>query len=50
VARSRPAVVLRSGYGDGFPKKIADGVDIFSVGMLFTARVLHGGVDPRVLT
>ncbi|MEA2786153.1 MAG: alanine racemase [Candidatus Eremiobacteraeota bacterium] len=41
--------VLRSGYGDGFPKNLADGVDILSVGMQYTARVMHEGVDVRVL-
>ena len=45
----RPVVVLRCGYGDGFPKALADGADILSVGMQFTARVLHDGADPRVL-
>ena len=41
--------VLRSGYGDGFPKNLADGVDILSVGMQYTARVMHEGVDARAL-
>ena len=41
--------VLRSGYGDGFPKNLADGVDILSVGMQYTARVMHEGIDVRVL-
>jgi alanine racemase len=45
----RPVAVLRCGYGDGFPKALADGADILSVGMQFTARVLHDGADPRVL-
>ena len=44
-----PVVVLRCGYGDGFPKALADGADILSVGMQFTARALHDGIDPRVL-
>ena len=50
--RVRPDVtvaVLRSGYGDGFPKNLVDGVDILSVGMQYTARVMHEGVDVRVL-
>jgi alanine racemase len=41
--------VLRSGYGDGFPKNLADRVDILSVGMQYTARVMHEGVGVRVL-
>jgi alanine racemase len=49
VAPDRAVVVLRCGYGDGFPKNLADGVDILSVGMQYTARVSHDGVDPRVL-
>ena len=44
-----PVAVLRCGYGDGFPKNLADGVDILSVGMQYTARVMHDGVDARVL-
>jgi hypothetical protein len=43
------AAVLRSGYGEGFPKNLADGVDILSVGMQYTARVVHEGIDVRVL-
>jgi hypothetical protein len=50
LAADRAVVVLRSGYGDGFPKKMADGVDIPSVGMQYTARVSYDGVDPRVPT
>ena len=49
VEPDRPVVVLRCGYGDGFPKALADGADILSVGMQFTARVEHDGADPRVL-
>jgi alanine racemase len=45
----RAVAVLRCGYGDGFPKALADGADILSVGMQFTARALHDGADPRVL-
>ena len=41
--------VLRCGYGDGFPMRLADGVDILSVGMQYTTRVMHEGVDARVL-
>ncbi|MDP9105697.1 MAG: hypothetical protein M3N49_07170, partial [Candidatus Eremiobacteraeota bacterium] len=44
-----PVAVLRCGYGDGFPKNLADGVDILSVGMQYTARVMHDGVDARAL-
>lgn len=49
AAGDRTIVVLRSGYGDGFPQALADGADILSVGMQYTARVLHDGVDARVL-
>jgi alanine racemase len=49
VGADRSVVVLRCGYGDGFPKALADGADILSVGMQFTARVEHDGTDPRVL-
>jgi alanine racemase len=41
--------VLRCGYGDGLPKSFVDGVDILSVGMQYTARVMHEGVDVRAL-
>jgi alanine racemase len=41
--------VLRCGYGDGFSKNLEDGVDILSVGMQYTARVMHEGVDVRAL-
>ena len=46
---NRPVAVLRCGYGDGFPKALADGADILSVGMQYTARVMHDGVDVRAL-
>ncbi|MDQ6941872.1 MAG: hypothetical protein M3169_05060, partial [Candidatus Eremiobacteraeota bacterium] len=49
VVPHRAVAVLRSGYGDGFPKNLADGVDILSVGMQYTARVMHEGVDVRAL-
>jgi len=49
VLPDRAVAVLRCGYGDGFPKNLADGVDILSVGMQYTARVMHEGVDARVL-
>lgn len=49
VPPDREVAVLRSGYGDGFSKNLADGVDILSVGMQYTARVMHEGVDARVL-
>ena len=49
VPRDRAVAVLRSGYGDGLPKNLADGVDILSVGMQYTARVMHEGTDARVL-
>ncbi len=49
VPADRPVAVLRCGYGDGFPKNLADGVDILSVGMQYTARVMHDGADARAL-
>jgi alanine racemase len=49
VAPDRGVAVLRCGYGDGFPKSLADGVDILSVGMQYTARVMHDGADVRAL-
>ncbi len=49
VAPSRSVAVLRCGYGDGFPKALADGADILSVGMQYTTRVVHDGADARVL-
>jgi alanine racemase len=49
AGENRSVAVLRCGYGDGFPKALADGADILSVGMQYTARVTHGGADARVL-
>jgi alanine racemase len=49
VDPDRAGVVLRCGYGDGFPKALADGADILSVGMQFTVRTLRDGADPRVM-
>ena len=49
VVRDRAVAVVRCGYGDGLPKSFADGVDILSVGMQYTARVVHEGTDARVL-
>jgi len=49
VLPDRRVAVLRCGYGDGFPMNLADGVDILSVGMQYTARVMHEGVDARVM-
>jgi len=49
VGENRSVVVLRCGYGDGFPKALSDGADILSVGMQFTVRVVSPGADPRVL-
>jgi alanine racemase len=42
------AVVLRCGYGDGFPAKLADGDDILSIGMQYVTRADRGG-DAGVL-
>lgn len=49
AVENRPVAVLRCGYGDGFPKALADGADILSVGMQYTARVMHDGADVRAL-
>jgi alanine racemase len=49
VAPDVPVVVLRCGYGDGFPKNLADGDDILSVGMQYTARAAREGADPLEL-
>ncbi|HYW55082.1 MAG TPA: alanine racemase [Dongiaceae bacterium] len=49
VVRDRAVAVVRCGYGDGLPKSFADGVDILSVGMQYTARVMHDATDARVL-
>jgi alanine racemase len=49
VPANRSVAVLRCGYGDGFPKKMVDGVDILSVGMQYTTRVVREGSDPRIL-
>jgi alanine racemase len=49
VAADRSVAVLRCGYGDGFPKALADGADILAVGMQYTTRIPHDGTDVRVL-
>ena len=49
VPADRSVAVLRCGYGDGFPQALAGAADILSVGMQYTARVMHDGVDPRLL-
>jgi alanine racemase len=49
IAADRSVVVVRCGYGDGFPKALADGADILSVGMQYTVRVVSPESDPRVL-
>jgi alanine racemase len=49
VARDRAVVVLRCGYGDGFPKALCDGSDILSIGMQYTVRAADGANDARVL-
>ncbi|MEA2720609.1 MAG: alanine racemase [Candidatus Eremiobacteraeota bacterium] len=49
VAANRSVAVLRCGYGDGFPKALADGADILSIGMQYTARVMRDGLDVRAL-
>jgi alanine racemase len=43
------AVVLRCGYGDGWPKGMAGSADILAVGMQYTTRLWHAGADPCVL-
>jgi alanine racemase len=49
AVENRPVAVLRCGYGDGFPKALADGTDILAVGMQYTARVMRDGADVRAL-
>jgi len=49
VAPDRPVAVLRCGYGDGFPKTLAGGADILSVGMQYTTRFADVGGDVGVL-
>jgi len=49
VAENRSVAVLRCGYGDGFPKALADGADILAISMRHTERVSHDGADTRVL-
>jgi alanine racemase len=49
VPENRSVAVLRCGYGDGFPMTLADGADILSVGMQYTARVLHDEARVRAL-
>jgi alanine racemase len=49
VPADRTVVVLRCGYGDGFPQALAGAADILSIGMQYTARVMHDGVDARLL-
>ena len=44
-----PVVVLRCGYGDGLPTRLAGTADILSVGMQYTTRRVRAGSDPRVL-
>jgi alanine racemase len=53
VPAHRGVAVLRCGYGDGFPKKLAGDDDILSVGMQYTTRlaqdaaVEHALIDER---
>ncbi|HYZ17170.1 MAG TPA: hypothetical protein VE591_12235, partial [Candidatus Acidoferrum sp.] len=42
-------VVVRCGYGDGYPKGMEGDGDILAVGMQYTTRVRRVGVDPSVL-
>lgn len=46
---NRGVVVLRCGYGDGFPKALSGYADILSVGMQYTTRLSHDGGDSAVL-
>ncbi len=41
--------VLRCGYGDGWPQGMAGTADILAVGMQYTTRLSHRGLDPCVL-
>ncbi|HEV3088977.1 MAG TPA: alanine racemase [Candidatus Elarobacter sp.] len=49
VPADRTVAVLRCGYGDGFPQALAGAADILSVGMQYTARIMHDGIDARLL-
>ncbi len=49
VPPAAEVVVLRCGYGDGWPKGMAGSADILAVGMQYTTRLVHQGVDPCVL-
>lgn len=49
VPQHRGVAVLRCGYGDGFPKELAGGDDILSVGMQYTTRLAQDGVGEHIL-
>jgi hypothetical protein len=49
VPADRATVVLRCGYGDGFPAALAGRADILSVGMQYTTRLVRDGLDARML-
>jgi alanine racemase len=45
IPPDRSAVLLRCGYGDGLPRKLAGIADILSVGMQYTVRLTDEGRD-----
>jgi len=49
IPKNGTVVVLRCGYGDGFPRALAGSADILSVGMQYTTRLVRDGSDPTVL-
>jgi len=49
IPADRSAAVLRCGYGDGLPRKLAGIADILSVGMQYTVRLTDDGRDVREL-
>lgn len=46
IATHETCVVLRCGYGDGFPKGLAGRGNILAVGMQYTTRVITDGSSP----
>ncbi len=49
VPPSAQIVVLRCGYGDGWPQGMSGTADILAVGMQYTTRLSQRGLDPCVL-
>ncbi|HTJ28631.1 MAG TPA: alanine racemase [Candidatus Limnocylindria bacterium] len=49
ISDASEVVVLRCGYGDGYPKGMAGAGAILAVGMQYTTRLWDAGTDPCVL-